>query len=98
MTAVCLSINFYFKQSCLRTVSSVATNIHKSLREGFQKNTANCPHFVDKGGGSPNVDKRVGWGGCRMWMKKFLNVNIINFENGDKPEGGGRTMWIGSFC
>ena len=24
-----------------------------------------------------------------MWMKKFLNVNIINLENDDKPEGGG---------
>ena len=24
-----------------------------------------------------------------MWIKKFLNVNIINFENVDKPEGGG---------
>ena len=23
-----------------------------------------------------------------MWIKKFLNVNIINFENVDKPEGG----------
>ena len=22
-----------------------------------------------------------------MWIKKFLNVNIINFENVDKPEG-----------
>ena len=28
-------------------------------------------------------------GGRRMWIKKFLNVNIINFENVDKPEGGG---------
>ena len=26
---------------------------------------------------------------CRMWIKKFLNVNIVNFENVDKPEGGG---------
>ena len=25
----------------------------------------------------------------RMWIKKFLNVNIINFEKVDKPEGGG---------
>ena len=33
-----------------------------------------------------------------MWIKKFLNVNIINFENVDKPEGGGRTMWIRLFC
>ena len=30
--------------------------------------------------------------------KKFLNVNIIYFENVDKPEGGGRTMWIRLFC
>ncbi len=30
-----------------------------------------------------------GGGGRRMWIKKFLNVNIINFENVDKPEGGG---------
>ena len=44
-------------------------------------------------GGLPNVDKRGG--SRRMWIKKFLNVNIINFENVDKPEGGrGRTMWI----
>ena len=27
-------------------------------------------------------------GGPRMWIKKFLNVNIINFEKVDKPEGG----------
>ena len=26
-------------------------------------------------------------GGRRMWIKKFLNVNIINFEKVDKPEG-----------
>ena len=37
-------------------------------------------------------------GGCRMWIKKFLNVNIINFENVAKPEGGGRTMCIRLFC
>ena len=23
-----------------------------------------------------------------MWIKKFLNLNIINFENVDKPKGG----------
>ena len=34
------------------------------------------------------MDKRWG-GGRRMWIKKFLNVNIINFEKVDKPEGGG---------
>jgi hypothetical protein len=36
------------------------------------------------------VDKRGGGGGGRrLWKKNFLNVNIINFENVDKPEGGG---------
>ena len=25
----------------------------------------------------------------RMWIKKFLNVNINDIENVDKPEGGG---------
>ena len=44
---------------------------------------------MDKGGGSPNVDKRGGGGGRCMWIKKFLNVNIINFENVHKPDGGG---------
>ena len=48
-----------------------------NVREGFKIKTANYPHFVDKGGGH------------QMWIKKFLNVNIINFENVDKPEGGG---------
>ena len=24
---------------------------------------------------------------CRMWIKDFLNVNIINFEKVDKPSG-----------
>ena len=43
---------------------------------------------MDKGGGSSKVDKQWG-GGRRGWIKKFLNVNIINFENVDKPEGGG---------
>ena len=34
--------------------------------------------WISKGeGGSPDVDKKI------------LNVNIINFENVDKPEGGG---------
>ena len=42
---------------------------------------------MDKGGGSSKVDKR--WGGPRMWIKKILNVNIINFEKVDKPKGGG---------
>ena len=46
---------------------------------------------MDKGGGgSSNVDKRWGVGrGSPHVDKKFLNVNIINFENVDKPEGGG---------
>ena len=30
-----------------------------------------------------------GGGGRRMWIKKFLNVNIINFEKVDKPKVGG---------
>ena len=34
---------------------------HELLREGFQEKTANYPHFVDKGGGSSNVDNQ--WGG-----------------------------------
>ena len=39
-----------------------------------------------------------GWGGPRMWIKKILNVNIINFKKVDKPRrGGGRTMWIRFF-
>ena len=45
---------------------------------------------MDKGGGSLNVDKRCErGGGPRMWIKKFLIVNIINFHNVDKPRGGG---------
>ena len=44
------------------------------------------------------MDKRGGGMGRRMWVKKILNVNINNFENVDKPEGGGRTMWIRLFC
>ena len=27
-------------------------------------------------------------GGCGMWMNKFINVIIINFEKVDKPKGG----------
>ena len=34
----------------------------------------------------------------RMWIKKILNVNIINFEKEDKAEGRGGTMWIRLFC
>ena len=61
-------------------------SLWKRVREGLQKNPENYPHFVDKGGGhrmwiskgsSPHVDK------------KFPNLNIINFENVDKPKGGG---------
>ena len=46
------------------------------------------------------MDKRGGGGGRRMWIKKFLIVNIINFENVDKPEGGGgsenvdKVIWL----
>ena len=48
------------------------------LREGlFKKKTANYPLLWIRGGGP------------RMWIKKILNVNIINFEKVDKPEGGG---------
>ena len=35
------------------------------------------------------MDKGRGGGGQQMWIKKFLNLNIINFENVDKPEGAG---------
>ena len=43
----------------------------RMLREGFQKNTANYPHFVDKGGGgSSNVDRQWGKGGRRIVDKK----------------------------
>ena len=28
------------------------------------------------------------WRGPCMWIKKFLIVNIINFQNVDKPGGG----------
>ena len=34
------------------------------------------------------MDKRGG-GGRRMWIKRILNVNIVNFKNVDKPEGEG---------
>ena len=34
------------------------------------------------------VDKGKGGGGIRMWIKKFLNVNIINFKKEDKPRRG----------
>jgi hypothetical protein len=53
---------------------------------------------VSGGGGRPRGGPRGGGGARRMWINKFLNVNIINFENVDKPEGGeGRTMWISLF-
>ena len=50
--------------------------------------TANYPHFVDKGGGSSNVDKQEGGGSLLMEEEKILNVNIINFKKVDKPRGG----------
>ena len=41
---------------------------------------------------SPNIRPHVD-------KKKCLNVNIINFEKVDKPEGvGGWTMWIRLSC
>ena len=45
---------------------------------GVQKKKRQIIHILWIRGGSRHVDK-----------KKFLNVNIINFENVDKPEGGG---------
>ena len=54
-----------------------------------KKEPANYPHFVDKGG-SPHIWISIGGGrGRRMWITKFLNVNIINLEKVDKPKGGG---------
>ena len=58
--------------------------------KGMVPKKANYPQFVDKGGRGPQM-----WisdvGGRRMWIRKFLNVNIIFFEKVDKPEeeGGG---------
>ena len=46
---------------------------------------------VKKSRGSSNVDK--GWergGSPRMWIKTILIVNIINFQNVDKPRGCGQ--------
>ena len=34
----------------------------------------------------------------RRWIKKILNVNIINFEKVDKPKGGVQTKWIRFLC
>ena len=42
--------------------------------------------ITDGGEGSSHVDK------------KFLNVNIINFEKVDKPEGGGSDNVDKVFC
>ena len=42
----------------------------------LKKNLINFGHCPKRGGGPA------------MWIRKFLNVNIINFENVDKPEGG----------
>ena len=51
-----------------------------------------------KGSGSLNVDNREGGvKGVAACGKKFLNVNIINFEKVDKPYRGGWTMWIRVF-
>ena len=42
------------------------------------KKIANYPHFVDKGGGVLECGKAMeGVGGRRMWITKFLNVNIF---------------------
>ena len=48
----------------------------------------NYPYIVD-------LERDVG---RRMWIKKFLNLNIINFENVDKPEGGGSDNVDKVFC
>ena len=64
-----------------------------------KKKTANYPHFVDKGGGSSNVDKRwKGGGGIACGLKKILIVNIINFQNVDKPRGQGSDNVYKVFC
>ena len=40
------------------------------------------------GGGSSNVYKRWEWGGGSLHLdKKILIVNIISFQNVDKPRG-----------
>ena len=41
--------------------------------------------------------RAVGGGRC-MWIKKFFNVNIINFEKVDKPKGGGSDNVDKVFC
>ena len=45
----------------------------QKVREGSKKKTANYPHFVDKGGGSPNVDKRGG-GAVAALIDAFLDI------------------------
>ena len=44
---------------------------------------------MDKGGGHRMWISDGRREGRRMWIKKFLNVNIIYFEKVDKPRGGG---------
>ena len=51
--------------------------------------TTSWPFFA-----RPNWKLKV----CRMWIKKILNVNIINFEKVDKPEGGGSDNANKVFC
>ena len=42
----------------------------QSVKERFQDNPENNPHFVDKGRGSSNVDKQ--WGGGSFFVDKKI--------------------------
>ena len=65
-------------QVWLASVFAQAQQHLVSLREGLKK-TANYPHFVDKKGGSSNVDKRfegVGEGGERGGWSPHVHKKI----------------------
>ena len=55
-----------------------------SIGKGYKKKTANYPHFVDKGRGTQMWISKGG-GSRHVDKKKFLDMNIINFEKVDKP-------------
>ena len=62
---------------------SYISDIRALLGKGSKKKKANYPLLVDKG--SSKVDKRLVGEGRRGWIKKTLNVNIINFKKVYKP-------------
>ena len=100
-------MHFIEKDSCVHylsngTLGTLVAHMQADIEQlgtGLKKKRQ-IIHILWIRGGGPRmwISDGRGDGGRRMWIKKFLNVDIINFEKVDKTERGGWSKWIRLFC